>query len=281
MQLRLWSRPRPAASDRLTHVESPAPGPARHGDLAGLGRPVGGRGLPGHGYRATLGAPGRGRRPRLGRPACGDVDGHCLRQVTRLRPAGVDRDARGPLRGTAATGSRCHRAVPVTDQGAGERPDDRTAGAGYHRAPHHHLRRGQPARGQGLGSRPCADDPHQPRHAASHAAPRPCPVGQVPRCSAVRGGRRVPSLPGCLRRPCRADSAPAAPVVRPVRRASHVHPGLGDRGRTAGVGRTSHRPAGPGSHRGRFAPRGDDGRAVGAAAHLVARGARRTGHGAR
>ncbi|MEZ5096290.1 MAG: DEAD/DEAH box helicase [Nocardioides sp.] len=68
----------------------------------------------------------------------------------------------------------------------------------------------------------------------------------VPGPAAVRGGRRVSSLSGRLRRTRRAGAAPAQAGVCVVRRRSHVHPRVRDGRRARGRGCAAHRPRRPG-----------------------------------
>ena len=100
--------------------------------------------------------PGRGstrwRPPSTRTPGRSVVvaTGHRVRQVAGLPAAGADGAARGR---SGAGRSRCHRALPRADQGAGRRPAARTARAGSARSAGGDLRRRHPARGARLGAR--------------------------------------------------------------------------------------------------------------------------------
>ncbi len=113
--------------------------------------------------------------------------------------------------------ARRDRALPRAHQGARPGPAGRARRARPRRAGHHPRRRQQP-RAARLGARPRRVRPHQPRHAAPLAAARAPALGVVPRVAGLRRRRRVPPLPGRLRRPRLPRAAPAAAGLRVVRR---------------------------------------------------------------
>ena len=110
------------------------------------------------------------------------------------------------------------------------------------------LRRRHPARRAGLDPAALPVRADQPRHAAPRHPARARRAGPAfLRRLRVRGGRRVPHLPGRLRLARRPRAAPAAPAVRPATgaptRRSFVLASA-TVGRPGGGGRPADRPAG-------------------------------------
>ncbi len=237
----------------------------------GLPRP------PGRARRARardgLGAPGRGRRGGARGATRRGGDRHRVRQVAGLRGAGAQRDPRGPR--PAGRAGR-DGALPRPDEGPRAGSARRRAGARSRRAGDH-ARRGLLARAARLGTRPRGVPADQPRHAAPLAPARARALGRLSQPAALRGGRRVPSLPRRFRGTRRPGPAAAATDLRRVRRQPHVRPRLGHRRRARGGGGPADGARGGGRHRRRLPARRGGARALGAALEQLGRGGWRSG----
>ena len=171
-----------------------------------------------------------------------------------------------PVLSALLADDRADGALPLPDEGAGDRPAARRARAQPHGGARRDLRRRHAARGARLGAPARAAGAHQPRHAAPRGAAAARRLGVVPARAALRRRRRVPQLPRGLRLARRAGAAPAAAGLRALRLLPRLRARLGDLERPGGVGRPAHRAAGRAGHRRRLAARHDGVRAVGAAA---------------
>ncbi len=111
-----------------------------------------------------------------------------------------------------------HRAVPVADQGARPRPAPGGGGARRRWGAGGGLRRRHSPRGARLGPGACHVPADEPGHGAPHAPATARLVGALPPRPSLCGRRRVPLVPGRLRR-ARGRSSPAAPARgEPLRR---------------------------------------------------------------
>ena len=152
------------------------------------------------GIRAPWTSPGAGGGPRAGRPERDHLHRGGVRQVPRVLAARAHRGAGGR-----------HRALRHADQGAGRRsapldPRARPAGGTGGRL----RRRFDPGR-TGLGTQPRTVPAHHARHAAPGAAATAQPLVRVFQPAELRGGGRVPRVPGGVRLARGARAAAAAP----------------------------------------------------------------------
>ncbi len=223
--------------------------------------------------RGAVATPGGCRRGRARRPSRRARHRHGVRQVARLPAAHPRKHPEEPRR---TRGTRIHRALPGSHEGARARPDGRPPRARHGRAGVHPRRR-QPVGAARLDPRPRRVRPDQPRHAAPLAAARAQPVGRLPRIARLCRGRRVPPLPRGLRRPRVPCVAAAAASLRAVRRTPDVRARVGHDGRSGGHRRTPDWSGRLARHRRRFAPRPGRPGPVGAAVHVVDRRERRAG----
>ena len=221
--------------------------------VAGVGRPGARRGVA---ERAASSRRGR-TRPRPPRrrttAARGGLHRYGVGQVAGLPAAGAHVGARPAAARTASAARRCSTSRPPRRWRRTSSASLRALGVPDLRGDH--ARRRLLARAAGLGPRPRRVPADQPRHAAPLDAARPRAVVEVLRDARLRRRRRVPPLPRGVRRPRRADPAPAAPGVRALRAAPDLRARLGHRRRAGGLRRAADRPPVRRGHRRRL-PRG-------------------------
>ena len=177
------------------------PGPVRPGGaVAVVGARAGGRGLRGPRRPRAVVSPGAGGGPRAGRPERDHLHRRGVRQVPRLSAARAHRRAGGR-----------HRALRHADQGPGRRPAPVDPRARPARGAGGRLRRRLDPGRTGLGAQPRPLPADHAGHAAPGAAARAQPLVGVLQPAELRGGGRVPRVPGGVRLARGARAAAAAP----------------------------------------------------------------------
>ena len=153
----------------------------------------------------------------------------------------------------------------------------RHRGAGGARGAGGDLRRRHPARRAALDPRPRQRRAHQPRPAAPLAAARARALVALPaaRC-ATSWSTSATSTAGCSARTCARCCAGCAGCAARYGADPDLRARLGDGRRPRDARRAADRDAGHRGHRRRLAPRRDDLRAVGAAAHRTGETAHRS-----